>query len=72
MVSVNGEGESAGNGGGGHGYGMALSLAEKSALSHAKAVLLVDDGEAKIMENGVLGEDGVGADEKIYLASAEE
>src|SRR3954452_3116979 len=66
-VTVEGHGEGAGDRGGGHDedVGGDALLDEAEALEDAKAVLLVNDGEAELVKADVLFEDGMGADHDV-------
>ncbi len=62
--------EGAGDGCGRHGEDVdgGAHLLEALLVADAEALFFVDDEEAEILELELLGEDGVGADEDVYLA----
>ena len=73
-VAVEGHSEGAGDGGGGHHEDVWRDeglLPELGALFDAEAVLLVDDDESEVAEGDVVLDEGVGADEDVYLAVGE-
>ena len=67
-IAVHRHGEGARDGGGGHheNVGRDALLHEAEALQDAEAMLLVDDGEAEVLELDILLNQGVGADGDLH------